>query len=204
MSVQLITQTEYETLTQTVFTGDATYFGLLCEAISSAVERWCGKIFTPTTYTDEMTWGTLNRLGVITIRLENVPVISAGAASVVLTPAADFDLDPTIWWVVESFGSLQAMYFRPLLRPRQAFRCKVTYMAGYDPFPIAVKLGVALLIQEWQTADSDSTGKSAGQLVSFKIGQYQEVYAAVDSESTLGLGTGLSQRAMKMLGGFKL
>jgi hypothetical protein len=177
--------------------------------ISAEVRKWTDRDHGADTYTDErvralaMTYNGQACLEVLTL---HSPISSVSAFAMWYA----VDVDPTtlsvtdvvlnpastgFWIPFGAFGLWQSF-----VRIGNDYVGRVTYVAG-TAADYAVKMGVALLAQEWFALMAETSQDSADHVESWRLGDYQEKKAARDLAASggLGLGTQLSQRAYRLL-----
>lgn len=196
--MSLITAEEFETLTNTSFTGYPTaYIQAILDTVSDHLENWSSMIFALTDIVDEMSKSHVTRGGWLVVNARYKPIISVSALKFQYAGSTD-DIDLSNADIDLELGTIRVLWYRPLLGGPDEWTTLLSYAVGSAAVPDPIRLAVALLAREAVQADdqADQEGLSY-PLQSYKVGGYSETYAIRRTEGAgeLGLGTELSLRA---------
>ena len=134
---------------------NAAYLTLLIDAASDMAERYCKRVFTSTTYTDEVYDGD----GTTLLQLDRFPVTTLTTVKVVESDETETSCAGTQFRIDGDIGEIK---FKPEATSEYTHfpigyqNVKVTYVAGYTDIPEAVQEAVAQICA-WLYAEAAAT-----------------------------------------------
>jgi len=134
---------------------NAAYLTLLIDAAGDMAERYCKRVFTSTTYTDEVYDGDGSTL----MQLDRFPVTTLTTVKVVETDETETSCAGSQFRIDGAIGEIK---FKPQATSTYVYfptgyqNIKVTYVAGYPTIPEAVQEAVAQICA-WIHAEASAT-----------------------------------------------
>lgn len=183
----LVTLADLKTLLGITGVAEDAYLTLMCGIASDIVEKFCGRVFTKTTYPDEIYEGTGNHRLV----LRQSPIVSITSIKYRTgTPGTPQwqTIDDAFYYTNGDTGIvyMDNHFFG------QGNSYAVTYEAGYTTIPSDLQMAVALIVGQYRATKGQASGMKSETLGEYSYTKFEQKAQATDIISSLGVDVMLS------------